>query len=192
MKIERFKITETKLDIMYRCKGQTTEGKRCKRKTGIKDDYCPVHEEQRLKGAPTEIDAEPAISEITVFKDGDLTQRLCGHCCDLTLENCCECTDVRPADTPQRSDGYCVKCKTRLRIQTATNRFAQLLELLNQFPAVREDNPLQLMINRHLARNPPLHRDRVVRPAARPRVAIPANVVIFDDNEDAVPRGRNL
>ena len=101
---------------MFRCKGLTAERKRCKRKTGQKDDYCPIHEEQRLSGPPLEIDLEVVVPEITDFKDGDLTQRLCGHCCDMTIDKCCECTDARAATAvavEHRGNYYCKQCKVR-------------------------------------------------------------------------------
>lgn len=99
---------------MYLCKGKTAGGKRCKRKTGQKDDYCSIHEEQRSR-VPMEVDMEAVVPEIADFKDGDLTQRLCGHCCDLALEKCCECLEISVTDARGERDihGYCKKCTER-------------------------------------------------------------------------------
>lgn len=100
--------------LMYRCKGRTQEGRRCKRRLGTKDGYCPAHND--LPGMPTEVDNLEIEDTIMCFKDDDPSQRLCGHCCALTLDRCCECMDLRPADAvPQdmRARGYCSKCKAR-------------------------------------------------------------------------------
>jgi hypothetical protein len=104
------------MGTMYRCKGLKADRKRCKRKTAQLDGYCPIHEDQRLSGPPLEVELEVAAPEIADFKDGDLTQRMCGHCCDLTLEKCCECTDARAADAvalERRGEDYCKQCKAR-------------------------------------------------------------------------------
>jgi hypothetical protein len=99
---------------MYRCKGITQVGRRCKRRIGEKDGYCPVHND--LPGMPTEVDNLKIIENIDCFKDDDPSQRSCGHCCAMTLDRCCECTDQRHSDAvPQdmRAHGYCSKCKVR-------------------------------------------------------------------------------
>jgi hypothetical protein len=63
-----------------------------------------------------EVERTVPVTPIEVFKDGDMTQRGCGHSCNLTLDKCCECIDARAADAvpvERRSDGYCTLCKTR-------------------------------------------------------------------------------
>ena len=102
---------------MYRCKGITQAGRRCKRRVLEPDEafrYCPIHID--LPGMPTEIDREYIPDTLFCFRDGDPSQRLCGHSCMLTLDKCCECTDLRPADAvplDMRPRGYCTKCKER-------------------------------------------------------------------------------
>lgn len=92
---------------MTRCQGTTVGGRRCKRQAGREGTYCAIHVSNHSVSEETE--EEPV--QIEHFKDGDMTQRLCGHCCDLTLEKCCVCADLRPQTTENRSHGYCVKCK---------------------------------------------------------------------------------
>ena len=98
---------------MYRCKGRTTDGKRCKRKLSVLDGFCPTHND-RL-GVPLEVDMLTIEEKpVECFKDEDPAVRDCGHHCDLTHDRCCACLDARPADTLNRATGYCAVCKTRL------------------------------------------------------------------------------
>jgi hypothetical protein len=102
---------------MSRCTGITQAGRRCKRRILEPDEafrYCSVHAD--MPGMPTEVDREYIPDTIWCFKDGDSSERVCGHCCMLTLDKCCECTDARPADAEplhMRHRGYCAKCKER-------------------------------------------------------------------------------
>ena len=97
---------------MYRCKGRTQDGRRCKRRLGTKDGYCPSHND--LPGMPTEVDTLEIVNTIEYFKDDDPSQRTCGHSCGLSLDKCCECTDTRAAElTAEHARGYCSKCKAR-------------------------------------------------------------------------------
>ena len=104
----------------FRCLGRTSDSGRCRRRCRTEYSFCPIHESQRLSGAPLEVEHTAPVEPIEVFKDGDMTQRSCGHSCNLTLDKCCECIDARAADAvpaERRSDGYCTLCKTRHKSQ---------------------------------------------------------------------------
>jgi hypothetical protein len=96
----------------HRCLGKTAGGGRCKRRLHTEYSYCPIHADQRVE--TLEIDHDAAIELFECFKDGDSSERLCGHSCGLSLENCCECTDKRAVvPATRRGDGYCTICKPR-------------------------------------------------------------------------------
>ena len=97
---------------MYRCKGRSADGKRCKRKLTVLDGFCPTHND-RL-GVPLEADTL-SIEEkpVECFRDMAPSSRPCGHACDLTAEKCCVCSDTRPADTKNKTGSYCPVCKIR-------------------------------------------------------------------------------
>jgi hypothetical protein len=97
---------------MTRCKGTTVGGRRCKRKAGHAGDFCAIH----TPSSSILEETEQEIVQIELFKDGDMTQRLCGHCCDITLEKCCICADLRPNHTKNKSHGYCGKCKRQYSV----------------------------------------------------------------------------
>lgn len=99
---------------MYRCKGRTNDGRRCRRKLSVLDGFCPVHNDR--PGVPLEVETL-TIDEKSVecFRDDAPTEKTCGHACDLTAEKCCECSDDCPAELiDQRISRYCVECKARL------------------------------------------------------------------------------
>jgi hypothetical protein len=111
-------ITKTAMSGAYkfRCLGRTSDGGRCRRRCRTEYSFCPIHESQRLAGAPLEVEHTAPVEPIEVFKDGDMTQRSCGHSCGLTLDKCCECIDLRAAaavPAATRGDGYCTLCKHR-------------------------------------------------------------------------------
>lgn len=100
----------------YRCLGRTASGDRCKRRCGDEYSYCPIHENQRHDTTLLEVERDVQIEACECFKDGDSSQRLCGHSCVFNLENCCECTDMRALDivtAPTRGDSYCAICNPR-------------------------------------------------------------------------------
>jgi hypothetical protein len=100
----------------YRCLGRTAGGGRCKRPCTTAYSYCPIHEKQQKKPLVMEVDHETPFEFFDFFKDGDSSERVCGHSCGLGLEKCCECTDMRAAEAvplAQRANGYCSICKPR-------------------------------------------------------------------------------
>jgi hypothetical protein len=98
----------------YRCLGITAIGGRCRRRLQEEYSYCPIHADQRIE--TLEVERDTALELFECFKDGDSSQRICGHSCGLSLDKCCECTDKRDGETVpvrRRADGYCTICKQR-------------------------------------------------------------------------------
>lgn len=126
---------------MYQCKGRTAEGRRCKRRVHIKNAYCSTHEVQSDSTLETLIINEG----VPIFQDDDLTERLCGHKCKLTLEKCCDCTDLRPFETIDRHRDYCPLCKERIQMMIDAVRPREEPEDLNRnflmFQPHPDENP---------------------------------------------------
>ena len=95
---------------MYKCNGLTAVGARCRRNVVRKDGFCTSH-------VPKD-DDRLTLDTVPCFRDGDSTQRACGHSCALTLSHCCECTDKRPRDIRDRAKHYCRLCKPRCTPQS--------------------------------------------------------------------------
>ncbi len=155
----------------FRCLGRTSDGGRCRRRCRTEYSFCPIHESQRLTGAPLEVERDVSIEPIELFKDGDMKQRNCGHTCDLTLEKCCECSDLRAADAvpaAARGTSYCAPCKRRYieRLPPPTNNIGELRRLVQfhnvlvfqelELEVVEEDNDFLLAIV-HAAQQHRLH-----------------------------------
>ncbi len=120
----------------FRCLGRISDGGRCRRRCRTEYSFCPIHESQRLTGAPLEVEGAVAVEPIEIFKDGDMKQRTCGHTCDLTLEKCCECSDLRAADAvpaAARGAGYCALCKHRYEVRLPPPPMPDPLRRLIQF-----------------------------------------------------------
>jgi len=110
---------------MPRCSQKTTNGTRCKG-NGVENDglliMCATH--LRIMGPLPSVAPAPVVSTPV--------SQPCTHksTCDLTHENCCECSDMRPiqdagyvaylntyladAELVSRHYYYCAKCKDRL------------------------------------------------------------------------------
>jgi hypothetical protein len=96
----------------YRCLGRNASGDRCKRRCTEAYSYCAIHSSQGTRQESELLEAERinSIEVFTYFKDGDTSERACGHCCALNLDKCCICIDTRAAE---RVENACIMCKPR-------------------------------------------------------------------------------